>query len=71
MLDESPGLDQIGRCGHIAIDGMNERLHKCGIHNTDEHCLKDCRSFKFTNAGKRIQIEGLSELFNTPTQSYA
>ena len=51
-----PGGDQIGRCGHIAIDGTKNRLHKCGIHNTDEHCLRDCISFKSANSDERIQM---------------
>ena len=58
VLNESPIQDQSVRCGHIAIVGTNEskRLYKCGIHNTDDHCLRDCKTFRFANSGERIQM---------------
>ena len=55
---KSENSAHIGRCGHIAIDNgyENDRLYKCGIHNTNGHSLGDCKSFKVANSSERIQI---------------
>lgn len=57
VVDKSISEDQ-SRCSHIAVDDVdgNKKLYKCGIHNTNEHGLGNCKSFKGSNSEEKIKI---------------
>ena len=31
-------------------------MHKCGVNGTNDHCLKDCKSFKSADSGEKIRM---------------
>ena len=48
----------VAHIGHISLIGVNgiDRLHKCGVHGTNDHYLKDCKSFKSADSGEKIRM---------------
>ena len=56
---ESSNVEDGFRCGHLDIisnEGEDRRIYRCGIHNTNEHHLGDCDTYKRANAHDKIRL---------------